>query len=506
MKNNKLIALILILIIGLTIQTTKVVIPNDRKDYKDAEEAGFESEELYQCILETLEKDDDSVTDEELQTITKLKCNEAGVESTVGLEKLTELTDLQLSSNDISEIDLSENTKLEYLVLARNNIESLDLSNNSKLIGINVSNNPINNIDLPESSESIKRVYLSDTSIGEGDFLVEGIKKLTNLEELNVDTSSVGELDLSQNTKLKALTAYNNIIGELDLSHNTALIDLNLRDNYFNDIDLSALTALKRLNLSTNYMEELDLSHNNALESLIIQFTNIADIDISNLTNLKELNVAYSEIEELEIPDKSKLVYLAAPYDEIKNMDFDEYPALTKLDIIYHETINIAGEEVAVSEIVKHVPEGMELHSRAMYPHILDVSVCDTTDDGMEAATFDNTNDLFNRHSINCGAVIDDDVLSSEYSLIQMRSTDFDTNLEIPEEVTTKFNAVYTLNFLDVDPDSPISEDEDGNQVITNVPNTGVTIINIILFGITVLIVGFYIVSKAVQTKKVRND
>lgn len=506
MKNNKLITLILILIIGLTIQTTKVVISNDRKDYKDAEEAGFESEELYQCILETLEKDDDSVTDEELKTITKLKCNEAGIESTAGLEKLTELTDLQLSNNDISEIDLSENTKLEHLVLAHNNIESLDLTNNDKLIGINLSNNPISDIDLPENSGSIKQLYLSDTSIVDGDFLKKGIKKLINLEELNLDTDYIEEIDLSQNTKLKVLTAYNNMIGEIDLSHNIALVDLNLRDNYLEEIDISALTALKRLNLSTINITELDLSHNNALESLIIQFTNIEEIDISNLTNLKELNIAYSEIQEIEIPDKSKLVYLAATYDEVKDMDFEEYPSLTKLDIIHFDTINVAGEEVAVSEIIKRIPEGIELNNHAVYPHILDASVCDTTDDGMEAITFDNTNDLFNRHSIDCGDVITGGKLSSDYSLIQIRSTDFDTDLEIPDGVTTKFNAIYALNFLEVDPDSPISEDEDGNQVITNVPDTGVTIINIVLFGITILITGFYIISRAVQTKKVRND
>ncbi len=42
--------------------------------------------------------------------------------------------------------------------------------------------------------------------------------------------------------------------------------------------------------------------------------------------------------------------------------------------------------------------------------------------------------------------------------------------------------------------------------MINDVPNTGVTIINIILFGITVLITGVYIVLKAMQTNKIRND
>lgn len=146
-----------------------------------ATDSGFESEELYRCVLDTLGSDRTSATDEELSQITEVICRGQNITSTKGIEKLTSLrylnlydnkvTEMDLSKNtnlvmlnmtfnNLSSIDLSKNTNLQQLYLNGNNISSINLSNNSKLIDLNIYNNNLSSIDVSNLSE-LKFLLLS---------------------------------------------------------------------------------------------------------------------------------------------------------------------------------------------------------------------------------------------------------------------------------------------------------------------------------------------------------
>ena len=56
-----------------------------------AADAGFESEELYRCVLDTLGSNRTSATTEELAQITEVICRSQNITSTKGIEKLTSL-------------------------------------------------------------------------------------------------------------------------------------------------------------------------------------------------------------------------------------------------------------------------------------------------------------------------------------------------------------------------------------------------------------------------------
>ena len=123
MKNNKLIIILLILILGLSIQTTKVIIPNEKKDYKAA---NFESEALYSCVQAALSNA--GLTEEQLGQLTELSChNNIEIDSAEGIQDLTGLTSLDLSYNSLTEIDLSGNKLLEDLNLSGNELTEIDL-------------------------------------------------------------------------------------------------------------------------------------------------------------------------------------------------------------------------------------------------------------------------------------------------------------------------------------------------------------------------------------------
>lgn len=84
---------------------------------------------------------------------------------------------------------------------------------------------------------------------------LEGLK---NLEVLQINTSSISTLDLSNNTKLKTLNCTGSTKADygkldvIDLSHNTSLEELNLKNNNLKTISLNGLTSLKTVDLSGN--------------------------------------------------------------------------------------------------------------------------------------------------------------------------------------------------------------------------------------------------------------
>ena len=103
------------------------------KYLEGASEAGFESEELYRCVLDTLGQDKTSATDEELSQITEVICRGQNITSAKGIEKLTSLRYLNLYNNKVTSIDLSKNTELVMLNMTFNKLTEIDLSKNLNL-------------------------------------------------------------------------------------------------------------------------------------------------------------------------------------------------------------------------------------------------------------------------------------------------------------------------------------------------------------------------------------
>ena len=105
------------LILFLIFTTTKVMAM--------PENTGFNDEKLYSCILYNLndqiinnvENRDENyvVKDDELLKLTDLTCENFEIKSLGGLEKLSNLTYLDLAGNKNKKIELSKNKKVEYL-------------------------------------------------------------------------------------------------------------------------------------------------------------------------------------------------------------------------------------------------------------------------------------------------------------------------------------------------------------------------------------------------------
>jgi Leucine-rich repeat (LRR) protein len=105
------------------------------KDYQIADAA------LADCVAQTIL--DLHIT--RAEDLTRLNCAHAGIKSLAGLDKFFALTDLNLSENQIQDINsLNQLGRLEILLLQKNKIsQSAPLLNLLHLRQVNLSNNPI---------------------------------------------------------------------------------------------------------------------------------------------------------------------------------------------------------------------------------------------------------------------------------------------------------------------------------------------------------------------------
>lgn len=425
--------LYLIIILGLifnysrvdnTKQIKRIV---ESKNYLTvAAEAGFESEELYRCVLDTLGSNRTSATDEELSQITEVICRSQNITSTKGIEKLTSLrylnlydnkvTNMDLSKNtnlvmlnmtfnNLSSIDLSKNTNLQQLYLNGNNITSIDLSNNNKLIDLNLYNNKLTSINVSNLTElkflllslnnltnldlknnnKLEHVYLSGNQLSNLVLPVNGanltkldlnankvgdtldFSKYINLSYLIVSANNISKLDVSNNNNLEYLYSSSNQIKNIDLSNNTKLIDLDLYGNQLKEIDLSKLSNLRYLNLSLNKLTSLDLTSQQNLNALYVSSNQLSSLSLENQKELTEINAVFNYFSGYNINNKGLIKYMAIDDEWLDKTNLKEYTALSKLGLGTSKVIPVYGTTFNIDIIDKHLPTNVKFNQYKIY-------------------------------------------------------------------------------------------------------------------------------------------
>lgn len=74
-----------------------------------------------------------TITTAQLQSRTTLNMPYKSISNAKGIEHFTQLTRLDLYSNNLTTVDVSANTKLTYLNVGGNKLTSIDVSNNTAL-------------------------------------------------------------------------------------------------------------------------------------------------------------------------------------------------------------------------------------------------------------------------------------------------------------------------------------------------------------------------------------
>lgn len=267
----------------------------------------FDDNTFYSCVVDAYNNEfnankaySDILTDDELEQIHTLNCSGGSIAdsdritSIKGIEKLTNITSINLENHRLTSVDLSKNKTLITLNLQGNQLTGVDLRQNTALIELNLRFNH----DLTSLS----------------------LNGLVSLEKLDLYSTSLTDIDLTSNVSLKDLNLAGNKLTSIELNNNVLLENLDLgygtfaTSNNITSIDLSKNTNLKTLNVDGNGLTSLDLSSNINLTSIsFINRTSTQDYKNELIPEFKQSLTIGDKIDigtpRIKVPDNYNIDY-----------------------------------------------------------------------------------------------------------------------------------------------------------------------------------------------------
>lgn len=257
--------------------------------------------------LRILTLGDNNITDlkplKDLDNLTELTIKRNPITDLSPLARLNNLEELYASSLDISgDINFVRDLQnLRVIYLRENGIGSLEpLEKLTNLRTINVSRNNISNLDPLSGLINLEKLFCKGNEVSR----LSPIASLTNLRELVLDSNSVNDIGPLENlAQLERLGLRHNEVSDVaPLDEHEGLINLFLGWNQVQDLTpLVNLVNLKMLTLRYNGLEKIkSLGTLEKLETLKLQGNNIVDISpLAYLYNLEFLRLRDNSIEDI---------------------------------------------------------------------------------------------------------------------------------------------------------------------------------------------------------------
>lgn len=208
-----------------------------------------------------------------------------------------------------------------------------------------------NKNDVLDKEEIInaRKIDLIEIDNGEEVESVEGMEKLSFLEDASLGYSKISEIDVSKNTSLRKLSLAGTKVSNLDTSNNQLLwyldftgtnvssIDLTKNpkleqihgfDSKIKEIDVSQNPELLRLDVCRTAISKIDVSNNPKLFALNFEETGVSEIDVSKNKDLYEVYASNSKISEIDVSNNEKLGHIRVTGTKVKNLDLSHNPNL----------------------------------------------------------------------------------------------------------------------------------------------------------------------------------
>ena len=218
-----------------------------------------------QYVLDTIDENGSgALEDFEREKVTTIDLNNgyngSKISDLTGIEYFTSITELAVSNNALTSIDVSKLTKLVTLWINKNQLTELDLSSNN-LTALYCDDNQIKSLNLAGNTN------LSDLECRNNQLTSLDISMATELKLLYLENNKLEFLDLSNNSNLDMLFCSDNKLTQLDISNCTLLYGFDCSDNQLTELDVSKCNILWYFNCDGNQLLSLDLSKNTDLTS-----------------------------------------------------------------------------------------------------------------------------------------------------------------------------------------------------------------------------------------------
>lgn len=205
------------------------------------------------------------------------------------------LETLNCSGNQLTSLNVSANKALEYLDCSQNQLTQLDVRSNKVLGELNCRNNQLEELKF-RSNEALVTLLCQGNRLEKLD-----VSSMKSLKTLYCFNNSLDELDLSKNSLLETISCAGNDLLHLDFSKNPALKWLDCSDNGTNELNVQKNALLEVLGCNNNQMQELDLSSNPVLTSLSVENNDLTSLNVKECLSLKHLYYGGNERMQLDI-------------------------------------------------------------------------------------------------------------------------------------------------------------------------------------------------------------
>ncbi len=248
------------------------------------------------------------------------------ISSLDGIENFVNITNLNLSFNNVSTLNLNSLVNLTNLNCSYNLLTNLSVTNPLILVELDYSGNQIPNLNVSQF------LNLQILNCSENQILNLNITNLTFLTTLYCYTNSLTTLNISNLTNLRYLSCSGNQLSNLDLTPNMNLELIECNNNLLTSLILPNNPSVAGvLQCSNNLLTNLTIPRiysvkcsNNSLTSINFLYPEVflrLDCRNNNFTSLDLSNIIRNHINGVDISNNPNLVYL-----NIKNGKHNLYP------------------------------------------------------------------------------------------------------------------------------------------------------------------------------------
>ncbi|CAL6078881.1 Conserved_hypothetical protein [Hexamita inflata] len=275
-------------------------------------------------------------------SVKSLTINKCNLKDINGIQVMTQLTQLNLSLNQISDIRLLASlTNLTALDLGQNNIECASvISNFKQLISLDLSENLIT--DLSNLRDLVK-LQILDVSYNNLKS-INDLAALQNIEQLNITQTNTCSIDiLAKMTKMThLLMSSNQIISIAVLKAFPELYDLRLENNFIQDFEPIAKHKFanknwvreQRVPTETDFMNSFGCNQNEVTQL------------INKSKQQKQMSDnKYMLIKKYENDVKNSCLKINGE-QKLNNLQFTDVLKLTELEAVNSQTIDFAEDQV----------------------------------------------------------------------------------------------------------------------------------------------------------------
>jgi len=300
-----------------------------------------------------------------IEVLTSLNIASKDISDLIGIEFFTSLTFLNITDNNLSQVDISKNILLETFLTDFNQFTTINLTSNVSLKTFEARNNQLSSLDL-STLVDLQTLELEDNQLTALD-----VNSNTKLAIVDLKDNQIENLDFSNNPELMAFEATNNLLSSLNLK-NTAnpiistfdtknnpnltcieVLDVNYFATFSSSIDAQtafyincpSTTAIPDANFEA-YLESISVGNGivndgfviteaiEAITNLNIESKNISDLTgIQDFKNLVELNARNNNLMKIDVSDNILLENINLENNQLTTIDFSNNVSLKDINV-----------------------------------------------------------------------------------------------------------------------------------------------------------------------------